>query len=444
MIRAFFEGPAGSGKTHKLVDETVAVAGGLLSSENSKLLALTFMNGARHRLNARFAAVPALRGRFLCSTFDSFATLLARRRRTLLNALPPDPAEAKMSVFDRTCSEAVRLLEVPAVAAWVAAAYPLVVVDEAQDLDPHRFRMLRTLAGATHVIGAADEFQNLSDAVDAADVMAWLREAEKTEPLTTVRRTNKEGLLRVAGALRDGGPVCGELSALAGKKPRYVGAGVRVIESPAKPGLLAWNVAYELRGMGSSTVILTPDASSELVRQVVERVHSEPPFLLSKKTGETFGPYPLTWELREEEDVRRVMDRMPEGDVVSLSSAIEAAAALTQDERGYIRARLERGRNLRGESSITQSQLRSIVEDVLRDSRRLGLQRGTGRRVMTIQRAKNREFRDVLVLWPQSATGSAEHQRRLLYNAVTRAQDRCAIVVFGQGRTKKPPFAAQT
>src|SRR5688572_26756615 len=106
MIRAFFEGPAGSGKTHKLIDETVAIADGLLSGENTKLLALTFMNGARHRLNARFAAVPTLRGRFLCSTFDSFATLLIRRRRALLRTLPANPAEEEMSVFDRTCSEA--------------------------------------------------------------------------------------------------------------------------------------------------------------------------------------------------------------------------------------------------------------------------------------------------------------------------------------------------
>jgi superfamily I DNA/RNA helicase len=59
---------------------------------------------------------------------------------------------------------------------------------------------------------------------------------------------------------------------------------------------------------------------------------------------------------------------------------------------------------------------------------------------MTIQRAKNREFAHVLVLWPHSVMGTPEHQRRLLYNAVTRAKERCSVVVFGQGRVGKPPF----
>lgn len=60
---------------------------------------------------------------------------------------------------------------------------------------------------------------------------------------------------------------------------------------------------------------------------------------------------------------------------------------------------------------------------------------------MTIPRAKNREFRHVLVLWPFSVTGTPEHQRRLLYDAVTRAKELCSVVVFGQNRTAKAPFA---
>jgi superfamily I DNA/RNA helicase len=60
---------------------------------------------------------------------------------------------------------------------------------------------------------------------------------------------------------------------------------------------------------------------------------------------------------------------------------------------------------------------------------------------MTIQRAKNREFPNVIVLWPHTATGSAEHQRRLLYNAITRAQIQCTVIVIGQNRLNAPPFA---
>ncbi|HUF08540.1 MAG TPA: ATP-binding domain-containing protein [Rhodothermales bacterium] len=63
---------------------------------------------------------------------------------------------------------------------------------------------------------------------------------------------------------------------------------------------------------------------------------------------------------------------------------------------------------------------------------------------MTIHRAKNREFPNVIVLWPHTATGSAEHLRRLLYNSITRAQKHCTVVVLGQGRLASPPFAPST
>ncbi|WP_315901550.1 ATP-binding domain-containing protein [Salipiger bermudensis] len=47
----------------------------------------------------------------------------------------------------------------------------------------------------------------------------------------------------------------------------------------------------------------------------------------------------------------------------------------------------------------------------------------------------------MIVLWPQSATGSDEHKRRLLYNAMTRAKSHCTIIVLGNGRLVSSPFA---
>jgi superfamily I DNA/RNA helicase len=52
-----------------------------------------------------------------------------------------------------------------------------------------------------------------------------------------------------------------------------------------------------------------------------------------------------------------------------------------------------------------------------------------GIRVMTIQAAKNRQFRDVVVLWGPGVPGSADHQRRLLYNAISRAEHSCTVMV---------------
>jgi hypothetical protein len=60
---------------------------------------------------------------------------------------------------------------------------------------------------------------------------------------------------------------------------------------------------------------------------------------------------------------------------------------------------------------------------------------------LTIQRAKNRAFPNVIVLWPHTAIGSAEHLRTLHYNGITRAQNYCTVIVLGQSRLNAPPFA---
>ena len=59
---------------------------------------------------------------------------------------------------------------------------------------------------------------------------------------------------------------------------------------------------------------------------------------------------------------------------------------------------------------------------------------------MTVQQAKNREFEGVFVLWPYQIGGDAEHKRRLLYNAVTRARRWCTVVVQNADLLQAAPF----
>ena len=73
------EGVAGSGKTVRLMEilgEALAVSP---LAEGQRVLALTFMHGARRRLNEKLRRVPSLGGRFECVTIDSFAWRLLRR-----------------------------------------------------------------------------------------------------------------------------------------------------------------------------------------------------------------------------------------------------------------------------------------------------------------------------------------------------------------------------
>jgi superfamily I DNA/RNA helicase len=76
--------------------------------------------------------------------------------------------------------------------------------------------------------------------------------------------------------------------------------------------------------------------------------------------------------------------------------------------------------------------------------------RGIGGGVaMTIHQAKNREFENVVILWPVQVGGDAESLRRLLYNAVTRAKSRVLILLQSpptkgaqaKDRLALPPFS---
>ncbi len=63
---------------------------------------------------------------------------------------------------------------------------------------------------------------------------------------------------------------------------------------------------------------------------------------------------------------------------------------------------------------------------------------------MTIHQAKNREFASVLILWPMTLRDDGELQRRLLYNAVTRAKNAATVIVQDpaptNSRLARPPF----
>ena len=62
---------------------------------------------------------------------------------------------------------------------------------------------------------------------------------------------------------------------------------------------------------------------------------------------------------------------------------------------------------------------------------------------MTIQQAKNREFDHVIVIWPYTIPDDDEQKRRLLYNAITRAQRSCQILVQAQELLNAPPFVSR-
>lgn len=444
MTFDFFEGPAGTGKTHNLVGRAGELVQDGALGEERRLLALTFMNGARRRLEARLGAESAFRRRFECQTFDVFARTLAARRRSLLigNASVTERAAA-LNEFDGPCFLAASLLESPSVQQWVAQTFPLVLVDEAQDLDGHRLRILQGLSQFSRIVAAADAFQCLTDGRDTAPLIGWLENAGQTHRLAQARRTQQQGLLAAALAVREGRDITTVLTSNTfNNRTSWNGQGFRLLEVPVKnnnSGLLAWSIANEIAQRQGPFAILTPDAGNAVIRAALATVQTKQ---WTRKNGAVFGPYSHTWDRQDSEEADALLGdvALPQdasyADLHAILTPLARHAAIAQ-----ALSRMDRLRRVQGQDQFSATRVTEFVREAVRNQSRLGFRQHRGHLAMTIQRAKNREFPNVIVLWPHSATGSPDHLRRLLYNAITRAQNHCSVIVLGQGRLNASPFS---
>ena len=442
MTFDFFEGAAGTGKTHNLVSRAEELVQDGVLGDGHKVLALTFMNGARRRLDSRLGENQVFRRRFHCQTFDVFARTLAARRRSLVTQAMQTRAAA-LNEFDGPCCLAASLLESEPVRQWVARSFPLVLVDEAQDLDEHRLRILQGLSPFSRIVAAADAFQCLQDGRDTAPAIGWLENVGQTHCLTQPRRTQQRGLLAAALAVREGRDIKAVLAATTfNNRTTWNAAGFRLLDVPAKKNnsaLLSWSIANEIAQRQGPVVILTPDAGNAIIRVALATVQTRQ---YTRKNGATFGPYPHTWDRHETDEADALLGAvaLPENgtcaDLRLLLTPLAGHAAIAQAI-----SRMDRLRRTLGHTVFTADQVTEFVRESVRTRARLGFGPHRGHVAMTIQRAKNREFPNVIVLWPHTVTGSPEHLRRLLYNGVTRAQNHCTVIVLGQGRLNTPPFS---
>jgi RecA/RadA recombinase len=413
------EGPAGSGKTFRLM---TALAEALIAAplqEGQRVLALSFMHGARRRLNEKLRAVSGLAGRFECMTIDSFAWRLLRRWRSLANALGVQPG--REDDFDAQCDAVGALLERPEVCGWASASFPIVVVDEAQDLKPQRLRMIRALGQSTMLV-AADEFQCLDTGLRPNPFVAWMHQACQPEILNEIRRTDVPSLLAAAAAIRSG-------NAPMGNRDFRI---MPVRGVPMAAAFLANAIAWR---RGGNVAIITPSLSGNFSRDVVGRV-------CEQSCGtQGNGPYPIRWDRSEDDEVKAMLD------------GLDLTAGSTMQETLVALERLPNSGAVRGACTWVRHQARAAgkatfchaeIEVVI--TRQVALQRqryGVDRHdftAMTVQQAKNREFEGVIVLWPFTVGGDAEQKRRLLYNAITRAKRWCTVIVQNDQLLADAPF----
>lgn len=412
-----FEGPAGTGKTRRLIQEVQARIPHILSV-GQRVLGLTFIQSSRRRLEESFAEHADLRGRTFVLSFDSFASQLVRRWRSIA------PPIADFREFDAVCDACADLLETPVVSRWVAAAFPLVAIDEAQDVNPSRLRIARALAAATEMVLAADEFQCLNSEVDTVPFMRWLDECD-VERLERVWRTNASGLLDAGVELR------------AGRPPR-AGAGLTL--EYVFPNLARFRAGRALHnGTGTRALIYGPTArpwAEELFPSLQQGFRSQ---------LQVVRALPMRWVSSAQDEAEKFAAA-----VCGEDQRIDCADFLRRlddfdDPPPWARAvasAVDVARRAHGVREWSAAEVEALCDKKAQVHRSYGC--SFGRRtigVMSIHAAKNQQFNDVVVLWGPAPMGEDDHLRRLLYNAISRAQTRCTVLVRRRPSLAAAPFA---
>ena len=425
MSLYFIEGPAGTGKTTRLFQRLGRVLAECPIADHQQVLALTKMHGSRRRMDGQLRAVPGLRGRYRCCTADSFAWRIVRRWRTLARRRSSSrPAEHD---YDGICSLAGALLGETTVTRWIVRVFPIVVVDEFQDSKGGQLAMIAALSSSATCIATADDFQDL-DSADVNPAVEWARNNGECESLSDIHRTSAPGLLKASRSLREGGEV-----------PRN-GNGFAVLGAPnhnVGASFVSKNLSW--RSNWADTAVLSPvrPASSPFVRDLIARVQAKPIGDPPK------GPHSVPWEESYEEECGRFIEGLalpddPDAEVRSDDLSFDDIGGPRQGLRRWI----ERQTRIVGRATFTAGEIRCEARRIHQQSRAYRRVRDRGVRAMTIHQAKNREFPSVIVLWPYQVGGAVERQRRLLYNAITRARYRVLVVVQNPKRLRQPPFVA--
>ena len=411
-----FEGIAGTGKTHQLIK----VVGEHLAVEplqsHQRVLALTFMHGSRRRLDERFRTVQALRSCSVSMTIDSFAHAVLQRWRSLAATLG-----ATRGDFDQTCDACGQLLERPEVATWVAQTFPIISVDEAQELKIERLRIIKALVGHVSLFIAADEFQCLDDTLDTRPFMDWFRTGRIT-PLTVVHRTDQLALLNAGITLRE-------------FETPQVGQGLTI--SYEYPRVMPFKIASKLYWWRGTKALIYAPGGRLWAESLVERLGQG-----MRSKNYDIPPLHLVQEQRPEDQVKHICRALGKQRQIDFSLALER---LDQIENppvwlSLVRSAITKEHRSQGKTFWIMAELTALIERKAAQHRAYGYEPMRGIRVMSIHQAKNRQFENVVLLWPPGVPGDNAQKARLLYNGITRAQQNCHVFVRTKDLLNQAPF----
>lgn len=414
------------------MEQAAASGSQVLEKPHQRALAMAVMHGARRHLRSALDKFcPNLPVEV--STIHSFALMVVNRwRRSLDLAASVAVCETScgliekysrtQATFDEVITLACKLLESPTVSTAVAETYPLVIVDEFQDCEGGTLKLVQTLRGSCELLLAADDFQFLQGNGVTCPAVEWIRGLGEREPtayedLTKCRRTDNRGILRAARALRDN-VTATERTVPVYWAPKPEMAAWRIVER-----FLPWDADKQIRSGTCALIVLSPD--DVLLDKLLLSFERQ----LAKRSTKS----KVSWsrQLSEDKQQEQILELLGVSGRGPVAATWDPSQVANHSQATAVARQIIRFSKLRGIDPIPQELAEQLARVSVHNIRAFG--RGSPRfQVLTIHGAKNREFDHVFVFWGYKNAGwSVEQQRRLLYNAVTRARRDCTVLVLG-------------
>lgn len=414
----YITGAGGTGKTHALGDALEEWLDKNELKEHQYVLAMTRMHGSRRRLCQRLPS-PSLRSKLIVTTVDSFALRLVNRWRLSLGYNSPIvPGEeggfmkdelGYRAAFDEIMKSAADLSASPLVVKTVANAFPLILVDEFQDCTGSQLSLIANLKQYVNLILAGDPFQALDGDESACE---WARgfEGQESFQLTRLqdcRRTECPHLLEAAHALLENRPATYSATPLPFFfAPRYHLAVYKVLFPRLEPHRTAALIYPAHRALAN-------------LKNSVESQNKRRP-------GEGKKPLSFPWRtlLSDSELVRQTH-----------AGFIEAIRQETWNQNEKWREMYKQVQYLskaKGHIKPPEKFFEYVVNSFVQARKFVGAQ-PIKFEATTVHGAKNREFNHVYVVWDNNLCANLgdERKRRLLYNAITRAQTSATVIAIG-------------
>ena len=420
-----YSGAAGCGKTHSVFEHLRNELKSNPLKDHQLVLAITFMHGARYRLNDQLSKIEILKKRYEASTLDSLTWMICRRWTSRIIEL--GMSVPIISNFDQIITTTAALLLYEDVRSWITTTYPIIIVDEAQDLEKERLQIIEELMKSCCVLLAYDEFQCLNTKNRPVAITSWITDRCTPTELLENKRTNNPHLLQAALQVRSGQKVTVDHATFKIK--------VAAHRRNTKPHLAATIIAYQFLKSGTFAVLTPTIDSSEYAKDIINILQTQ---ILSK---DKLGPFHIKWEdvgSKQIEQIRELIQTEKEYSFSEIKNLLEPHKKWLVVE--LVLKAFKRILSIQGISNLSGVRTLEVLDRQVIAYKQHARPKTGSKIAMTIHQAKNREFDNVVIIWPFQIPVDKDYRRRMLYNAITRAKKTCLIIVQSDSLAKQAPF----